>query len=673
MTNPRNSLSQAASAYLRQHADNPVHWQQWGEPALAMAKDLNRPILLSIGYSACHWCHVMAHESFEDENTAAIMNALFVNIKVDREERPDIDQIYMAALTAMGDQGGWPLTMFLTPDGRPFWGGTYFPPASGHGRPSFTDVLYGIDRLWREDRQKVGHNRDIIFNHISARLAQTTDSSNAIDSHHALNEYALRIYSLVDHRFGGLRGAPKFPSAPMMESLWLSWLDTGNIGHRDAFVQTLSGMLSGGIYDHLGGGLCRYSVDEQWLIPHFEKMLYDNAQLIRHATWAYAETANPLFRLRIEETVDWLRREMLLANGSFASSLDADSEGDEGRYYVWSESEVDEILGPDADAFKKLYNVTASGNWNDHVVGQNVINRISTPSVIIDDAMIDSAKRKLFLARSARIAPARDDKVLTDWNAILIRSLVDAGRLLGRNDWIEMAVRCYLCVSGSIVGSRPAHCVMDTVRIYPALSGDYAALINAAISLHAIFPDQNYLADALALERALNHWHRDENNDYRLSAHDANDVIIRIYGDIDEATPSATSQIIEACTRLSVLVDDPDMHDQLRVFTRQALSRTMKQPYGQAGILNSARISADSWTLVIIVDTFEHELVKQANGNPDPRRTDKIILMSQADDITLSGFGKLKTDMPAAWLCKGNICLAPVHTASALKAILKRH
>ncbi|TJW87480.1 MAG: thioredoxin domain-containing protein, partial [Mesorhizobium sp.] len=287
MTLPaRNLLAEEASPYLQQHSDNPVHWRAWSPDALAEAREHGRPILLSIGYAACHWCHVMAHESFENDAVAAVMNRLFVNIKVDREERPDIDQIYMAALHAMGEQGGWPLTMFLTPDGKPFWGGTYFPREARYGRPGFVQVLEAVDKAWREKQQSLAESADGLTVHVEQRLAGA--KGKAVLDRDTLADLAARLDGMIDRDLGGLRGAPKFPNAPFMQTLWLSWLRDGRTTHRDAVLTSLEKMLAGGIYDHVGGGLSRYSTDAEWLVPHFEKMLYDNAQLVRMCNWAYA-------------------------------------------------------------------------------------------------------------------------------------------------------------------------------------------------------------------------------------------------------------------------------------------------------------------------------------------------------------------------------------------------
>ena len=392
-----NLLGEATSPYLIQHAGNPVHWRTWSPEALAEAKERDRPILLSIGYAACHWCHVMAHESFEDPETAALMNQLFVNVKVDREERPDVDHIYMTALHAMGEQGGWPLTMFLTPDGAPIYGGTYWPPTSRWGRPSFRQVLRAVDAAWRDQRDALQTQGASLVAHLDRLAAAKAGGDLAPDD---LTEVSNALLRLVDPVHGGIGDAPKFPNAPIFRFFWQESFRRTDPRLR-ASVRSLLGALSaGGIYDHLGGGFARYSTDARWHVPHFEKMLYDNAQILELLALAYAETPNPLYAARVRETFDWLMREMLV-DGAFAASLDADSEGEEGRFYVWSADEIALILGKDAAAFNAAYDVRPEGNWEGH----NVLQRIAPPGDEVSEARLAASRAKLFAAREKRIRP----------------------------------------------------------------------------------------------------------------------------------------------------------------------------------------------------------------------------------------------------------------------------
>src|SRR5580658_4073081 len=405
-----NRLADETSPYLLQHKHNPVDWWAWGPEALAEAKRSNKPILLSVGYAACHWCHVMAHESFEDAATARVMNELFVNIKVDREERPDIDQIYMAALHAHGEHGGWPLTMFLTPDGEPIWGGTYFPKGSRYGRPAFVDVLQEIARLFREEPQKIEQNRAALMERLAgaARKAGTVIIGAA-----ELDNAARQFGGIIDPVNGGTRGAPKFPQASLFELLWRGGLRSGEARYFAAVDVTLHHICEGGIYDHLGGGFSRYSVDERWLVPHFEKMLYDNAQLLELLAIAHRHFQKKLYRQRAQETVAWLKREMMTGEGAFSASLDADSEGEEGKFYVWSYDEVIQQLGiEDGEFFARHYDVTPAGNFEGH----NILNRLKPlPRIDADEARLAALRAKLLAVRSGRVRPGLDDKVLADW------------------------------------------------------------------------------------------------------------------------------------------------------------------------------------------------------------------------------------------------------------------
>ncbi len=399
-TTHHNRLANETSPYLLQHKNNPVDWWPWGPEALAQAKQAHKPILLSVGYAACHWCHVMAHESFEDAATARVMNDLFVNIKVDREERPDIDQIYMAALHHLGEHGGWPLTMFLTPDGEPIWGGTYFPNSSRYGKPAFVDVLHEIARLFRDEPQKIEQNRAALMERLTAAAHP---AGAATIGRVELDNAARQLGGIIDPVNGGTRGAPKFPQAALFELLWRAGLRSGEARYFAAVDISLHHICEGGIYDHLGGGFARYSVDERWLVPHFEKMLYDNAQLLELLAIAHQRSGTMLYRQRAEETVAWLKREMTTGEGAFSASLDANSEGEEGKFYVWSYDEVIRHLGlEDGEFFAHHYDVTPAGNFEGHTI----LNRLkSQPRSEADEARLGVLREKLLAARSQPRAP----------------------------------------------------------------------------------------------------------------------------------------------------------------------------------------------------------------------------------------------------------------------------
>ncbi|WP_315926473.1 thioredoxin domain-containing protein [Mesorhizobium sp. SP-1A] len=662
-----NLLGNEASPYLQQHAANPVHWRPWSPAALQEAEALDRPILLSVGYAACHWCHVMAHESFENPDIAAVMNRLFVNIKVDREERPDIDQIYMAALAAMGEQGGWPLTMFLTPEGKPFWGGTYFPPQARYGRPGFVQVLEAVDKAWREKKESLNHSAGGLSAHVEARLAGCRPKATLDRS--MLTALAEGIEGMIDKDQGGLRGAPKFPNAPFMQTLWLSWLRDRNIAHRDSVLHSLERMLAGGIYDHIGGGLSRYSTDAEWTIPHFEKMLYDNAQLLRLCNWAFSETDNELFRIRIEETAAWMLREMRLDSGGFAASLDADSEGEEGLFYTWTEQEVEDALGEDAAVFHRYFSLDRPAAWE----GKPVIRQSTAQQAaeMAEQAEAKELKAKLLAARAIRVRPGRDTKILSDWNGLAIAALAECGRTFDRRDWIEAAETAFRLLDSAGMEGRLAHSMLGDKKLFPALSSDYAALANAAISLHEATGRDDYVAKARHFLKQLEHWHLDQAGEsHYLTASDATDVPIRIRGDVDEAIPSATAQIVEAFSRFAILTGENDQR-ALQV-AEHAAGRAQHQPYGQAGIVNACAIALEAMKLVMIDDVTKPSLIPVANRNPDPRRVDIIMPLGTEKGPALPGGAMPRFDRPGAYLCTGQICLPVITDAAELENRLRQ-
>ncbi|MBX3569574.1 MAG: thioredoxin domain-containing protein [Rhizobiaceae bacterium] len=659
-----NLLAQEASPYLRQHAGNPVNWQPWSAAALAEARQRNCPVLLSVGYAACHWCHVMAHESFEDPEIGLLMNRLFVNIKVDREERPDIDQIYMAALTALGEQGGWPLTMFLTPAAEPIWGGTYFPPQPRHGRPSFRQVLEAVGRAWGNDRERLVEGSVKLQGFIAERLDRRQAGRQPQPDD--LRNLAAAVNSSIDPERGGLRGAPKFPNAPFLAALWLDWLIERNATSRDNVLLTLRAMLDGGIYDHVGGGLARYSTDAEWLVPHFEKMLYDNAQLIRLCLWAFAETGDKLFRIRIEETIGWIASEMIVDGGGFASSLDADSEGEEGRFYTWTVDRISNVLGDGAPAFLQSYELVAPAGWE----GDPIL-RVKSPAAPSDRHA--DALAALRADRARRPRPGRDDKVLADWNGLAIAAIAEAAAAFNRADWLALAAAAYhAVVSQAETDRRVPHVIHEGCTQSLAMSTDYAALINAAISLHAATGEGAYFGDAAVMARLLDQWHGAESGGgHYLTASDAADVPLRIRGDIDEAIPSATAQIIEALTRLATATSDPVLLEKAWQAASAATGRIAQQPYGQAGIIASCASLASAQKLLIVEDRDAPQLVTVANRYPDPRR---VVVVSYLGDPRPGDLlpGGIVPDITfaAAYLCEGQTCRAPVSDPALLERML---
>jgi len=665
-----NMLRHEASPYLLQHKDNPVHWRPWGPAALAEAKAADKPILLSVGYAACHWCHVMAHESFEDAATAAVMNRLFVNIKVDREERPDIDQIYMAALHALGEQGGWPLTMFLTPEGEPIWGGTYFPKTARYGRPGFVQVLEEVARVFRDEPDAVDSNRGILMK----RIKDKPDSPAVILDGAFLDAAGERLLGLIDAGFGGIRGAPKFPQASLLELLWRAWRRTNDARYRDAVVLTLRAMAAGGIYDHLGGGFARYSVDERWLVPHFEKMLYDNAQLIELLTYAWLDTREPLFKRRIEETATWLEREMLLDEGAFAASLDADSEGHEGRFYVWTLAEIGAVLGPNETAFfAEAYDVTPGGNWE----GVSILNRIGLPPVSpVDEARLAEDRAKLLAARGRRVRPLTDDKILADWNGLMIAALAFAGASLSQPGWIALAANAFRFVTGEMTREgRPAHSYRSGKSVFPGLATDYAALIKAALALHSATLDAAYLVTAERLAGIVRRHHFDLlEPGYFLPADDAEALIIRPRSETDEATPSANSLMTQNLIRLWHLTGSDAYRADVDAILQASSRSVANNLFAAAGILNALELRLHAKELVIVRPRAgaADAMLAAAHAHADPNLV--LALHDDTADLPPGHPASGKTAVGGcvtAYVCRGEICSLPITDGVALAAALR--
>jgi uncharacterized protein YyaL (SSP411 family) len=662
-----NRLGGETSPYLLQHKHNPVDWWPWGTAALARAKELNRPILLSVGYAACHWCHVMAHESFEDEATARVMNELFVNIKVDREERPDIDHIYMSALHHLGEQGGWPLTMFLTPAGEPFWGGTYFPNTPRYGKAAFVDVLQEIARVFREKPESIEQNRSALM----ARLAERARPAGRVVIGAAeLDRISAQMAGLIDPVHGGMRGAPKFPQPIMLEFLWRAGRRTKDARYFALVELSLARMCEGGIYDHLGGGLARYSVDERWLVPHFEKMLYDNALLLPLLALAYQRSGNTLFRTRAEETVDWLAREMTTPEGAFCASLDADSEGEEGKFYVWTPAEIGAVLGQeDASFFAEHYDVTESGNFEGH----NILNRLkSLPRSIEDEQRLAQMRQKLLEVRGRRVRPGLDDKVLADWNGLLIEGLVSAARLFERNDWIERAARAFLFIAAHMShGNRLGHSWRAGKLLFPGLASDHAAMTAAALALYEATQEREYLERAETWQATLDrHYANKETGGYYLAADDAVDLVVRPSPTTDDAIPNAIAIVARNLVRLAIFTGHHDWRDQADRLFEGVLSRAGENLFGHLALLNALDFRLRAAEIVVTgSDRQATELLAAARKFPF---LDTVVLpASDALPKAHPAQEKIKASAEsAAFVCVGETCSLPVMSLQALAAAL---
>jgi uncharacterized protein YyaL (SSP411 family) len=665
-TSHENRLARETSPYLLQHKDNPVDWWAWGPEALTEAKRTGKPILLSVGYAACHWCHVMAHESFEDDDTARVMNEQFVNIKVDREERPDIDQIYMAALHHLGEQGGWPLTMFLTPDGEPIWGGTYFPNSSRYGKPAFVDVLREIARLFHEEPQKIEQNRAALMERL---VATARKEGTATIGAAELDNAARQLGGLIDPVNGGTRGAPKFPQAALFELLWRAGLRTGEARYFAAVEITLDHICEGGIYDHLGGGFSRYSVDERWLTPHFEKMLYDNAQLLELLAIAYLRSGKPLYRQRARETVAWLAREMMTGEGAFSASLDADSEGEEGKFYVWSYEAVIRELGiEDGEFFARHYDVTPAGNFEGH----NILNRLKPlPRGAEEEARLAALRTKLLAARGTRVRPGLDDKVLADWNGLMIAALANASLMLAEPSWLEIAQRTFAFIASAMTrGDRLGHSWRQGQLKFPGLASDFAAMIRAALALHEATGQLNYLDQALAWQRALDRDYANaDTGTYYLTAADAEGLVIRPAATTDEATPNHNAVAAANLIRLALLAGDDGWRQKADRLIASIAPQTVENLYMHMALLNAIDLRLRAAEIVVTGEGAGAEALLAAARALPP--LDRIVLHARsADALPPSHPARAQIQAtkgePQAFVCVGETCSLPAADPAGL-------
>ncbi|MBI3733608.1 MAG: thioredoxin domain-containing protein [Chloroflexi bacterium] len=606
-----NHLIHETSPYLLQHAHNPVEWYAWGPEALSRAKAEDKPILLSIGYSACHWCHVMEHESFEDEETARVMNAHFVSIKVDREERPDLDAIYMQAVQAISGHGGWPMTMFLTPDGQPFYGGTYYPPEPRHGMPAFTQVLQSVAQAYHQRRGDVLKSAGELTRQLAAQANANLKREELIGT--IIADAVAAFEAQYDRAQGGFGGAPKFPQPMNLEFLLRIYQRTRYPAALAMVEKTLQAMARGGLYDQLGGGFHRYSVDAHWLVPHFEKMLYDNAQLARLYLHAYQATGKAFYARIATETLDYVLREMTHPQGGFYSTQDADSEGEEGKFYVWSPAEITAVLGAeDARIFAAYYDVDARGNFE----GKTILNVPRDEEAVAQSlkipaerlrAVIAEARPRLYAAREQRVHPGRDEKVLTAWNGLMLAAFAEAARVLDRDDYREAAVRNAEFLLENLTPRPPL--LTDVVRRGGAEGGgearllrswkdgkaklngyleDYANLIDGLLALYEATFEARWLLDARRLtETIIAQFWSDELGGFYDTGNDHESLIARPRDVFDNATPSGGAVAALALQRLAVMFGEVD-YARRAVESLKGVSALMKRyPHGLGQWLNA--------------------------------------------------------------------------------------
>jgi len=668
----RNVLASETSPYLLQHRDNPVAWQAWGPEAFAAAKAEDKPILLSVGYAACHWCHVMAHESFENPEIAELMNEHFISIKVDREERPDVDAIYQHALALLGEQGGWPLTMFLTPEREPFWGGTYFPPVQRWGRPGFSQVLLALAKAYREDREAVTKNATALKQGL-ARLSQPTAGEGI--SMELTDAVADRLAREIDWTHGGIGDAPKFPQASLMNVLWRAFRRSGAEALGKAVTLTLDRICQGGIYDHLGGGFARYSVDRRWLVPHFEKMLYDNAQLLELLTHAWQATGKPLYAERAAETVDWLAREMRQKEGGFSSSLDADSEHEEGKFYVWSAAEIDALLGPRAARFKEVYDVTPEGNWEGH----SILNRLESMERLDEAAERELAEDRALLlqARGSRVRPGLDDKVLADWNGLVIAALAYAAPAFGKPEWLALAEAAFAFVLKEMTASdgRLRHSWRAGRAAHPATLEDYANLCRAALLLHEATGDAGYVDRARAWAEIVERHYADAaGGGYFVAADDTEALLTRPKMVQDAATPSGNGTFVEVLTRLHYLTGEERYRERAVDAVAAFAGDVPKNFFPFGSLLNGNETLRRAVQIVIRGRRGEaraEALLSAVNAVSLPTRVLSIVAPGAELPASHPAAGKDQLSGEAtAYVCRGPVCSLPITEAAALRAEL---
>ena len=673
-----NRLAAESSPYLLQHQHNPVDWFPWGAEALAKARDENRPIFLSVGYAACHWCHVMEHESFEDEDTAAYLNEHFVSIKVDREERPDLDQIYMGAVTAITGHGGWPMTVFLMPDGRPFHGGTYFPPEPRYGMPSFLQLLEQVYEAWVIRRDDLDNG--------AQQLVEALQRVQVGASTSELTELTLRQASRVlaashDRQHGGWGTAPKFPQPMALEFLLRRHAATGEGLLLDVVERSLTKMARGGIYDQLGGGFHRYSVDAEWLAPHFEKMLYDNAQLARVYLHAWQVTGKSEYREVVEATLDYVAREMTHPDGGFFSTQDADSEGEEGKFFVWSLAEVDELLGDDAPLFRDAYDVSPTGNWE----GKTILRRVRDADVLASmhglavadvEARLALGRAALIEQREGRIRPGLDDKVLTAWNGLMLATVADAARVLDRGDYRDMAVRAGEFALREL--RRPNGRLWRTWRDGQAkLNGyleDYACLASGLVELYQTTFDPRWFEAAVELADAMLAHFADPAGGFFDTSEDHETLITRPKDVQDNATPSGNAMAATVVAQLAALTGDARFADAVAQGLPLVGRFAGEHATGFGQWLCAADFALSGAHEVAIVgeldDPATRGMIDAAFGEYRPRQVVAAAAPSESTTVPLLIDRPAVHGTATAYVCRNFACELPVTDAAGLTAQL---
>jgi uncharacterized protein YyaL (SSP411 family) len=655
-----NRLAEATSPYLRQHKDNPVDWYQWGADAFERARAEDKPILLSIGYSACHWCHVMAHESFEDDATAAVMNELFVNIKVDREERPDVDAIYMDATQAMTGHGGWPMTVFMDADGKPFYCGTYFPNRARGGMPSFVEVLRAVDEAWRNRRDELLEHASELTNAIGRSEIVSRDGDRPLPGADVLTAAYHRLREQHDGEWGGFGGAPKFPQTMSLELMLRAYAHNGAPIALAAVQTSLDAMASGGIYDHLGGGFSRYSVDAIWLVPHFEKMLYDQALLARVYLHAWLVTGSPVYRQVLDETIGYVLRDLRDERGGFYSAEDADSEGEEGKFYVWTPDEMREALHDESLATAAIawYGVTGDGNFE----GKNILNRISHRGDLLRPADVEEARRRLFEARARRVRPGLDDKVLAEWNALMLATLAEAAAATGNGEWLAAAREsgAFLLAElrspeGRWLRSWQAERGAHTL----AFAADHAALVDAFTRLAEATGEAQWIVEAGAVADAmLDLFWDDEEGGLFTTGRDGEQLVARQKDLLDNATPAANSLAAFGLLRLAALTGVDRYRDRAEDILRLLGHVAGQHPTAFGHLLAAVDLSSSGITEIAVVGD-RGDLVRAVQQRYLPNA---VLAWGEPYESPLWE----QRSAGRAYVCQQYVCKAPVDSVEAL-------
>ncbi|TLX84394.1 MAG: thioredoxin domain-containing protein [Thaumarchaeota archaeon] len=673
-----NKLIKETSPYLLQHAYNPVKWYPWGDEALVRAKEENKPIFLSVGYSACHWCHVMAHESFENEEIAQVMNENFINIKLDREERPDIDDIYQKVCQLTTGSGGWPLSVFLTPDQRPFYVGTYFPPLDSYGRPGFGSIVRQLSQAWKEKPHDVESAAENFLN--TLKKTESISLPSKLDKS-ILDEAAVNLFSLGDPTNGGFGHAPKFPNAANL-SFMLRYSKVSGISKFQEFVlKTLAKMANGGIYDQIGGGFHRYSTDSRWLVPHFEKMLYDNALLPLVYAEAYQLTRDGRFLNVIKETLGYVLKEMTSPEGAFYSAQDADSEGEEGKYYVWKKKEVQEILGADSDVFCLYYDIAEGGNFEGHTILNNNIN-LSTVAFNFGkkesevNDIIKRCKEKLIVARTKRVPPGRDEKILVSWNALMISAFLKGYRVTEETNFLRAAENCIKFIEQKMTKEGELlHTYKDGQAKLRAYLDDYAYFVNALLDYFEIDPSKKYLN--IAIHHAnylLEHFWDENEKSFFFTGDNHEKLIVRTKNIFDLSLPSGNSVATGALLRLYHITQEKKYLDIALKVMESLSTMAAENPFGFGQLLNVIYMYLQKPIEITIMNQDDSEICRYLARKFLPEsilvsisKKERLDDLKQLPFFAGKDYDSTKTKI---YICKDFTCSLPLETVQEIEKLL---